>query len=66
MRDAERCRAQAELCLEIAGLLSDPEAAADLRTRAAEYLTCAVELETRSISPSSMAGQDDGRVRFRR
>jgi len=45
MRDAHHCRAQAELCLQIAGLLSDQEAAADLRTRAAEYLTHAVELE---------------------
>ena len=62
MRDAELCRTQAELCLEIAGLLSDPEAAADLRTRAAEYLAYAVELETQSNSPASMVGQSDRKV----
>jgi hypothetical protein len=51
MRDAEHCRIQAELCLQIAGLLSDPEAAADLRTQAAGYyLACAAELETQSPS----------------
>jgi hypothetical protein len=66
MRDAELCRTQAELCLEIAGLLSDPEAAADLRTRAAEYLACAVEFETQSNSPTSMAEQSDGKVPLRR
>jgi len=66
MRDAELCRTQAELCLEIAGLLSDPEAAAELRTRAAEYLACAVELEAQSNSPASVAGQGDGTVPFRR
>ena len=65
MRDAERCRAQAELCLQIAGLLSDPEAAADLRTRAAEYLAYAAELEMQTNSSSLIQGQGDGRVRFR-
>jgi FPC/CPF motif-containing protein YcgG len=62
MRDAQHCRAQAELCLQIAGLLSDPEAAAGLRSRAAEYLTHAVEPN----SPCSIEEQRDRRVPFRR
>ena len=66
MRDAHHCRAQAELCLQIAGLLSDQEAAADLRTRAAEYLTHAVELEAQLNSPCSIEEQHDRRVSFRR
>jgi hypothetical protein len=66
MRDAQHCRAQAELCLQIAGLLSDPEAAAGLRTRAAEYLTHAAELEAQPNSPCSIEEQRDRRVPFRR
>jgi hypothetical protein len=66
MRDAEHCRTQAELCLQIAELLSDPEAATDLRTRAADYLACAVELEAHSASPPSIERQRTGAVPFRR
>jgi hypothetical protein len=46
VNDAQRFRAQAELCLRIARLMSDPAAADQLRARAADYLAQAVELET--------------------
>jgi hypothetical protein len=48
MQDASSCRARAELCKQIARLLSDPEAAADLRAEAAEHLARAFKLETQS------------------
>ena len=66
MRDAHHCRAQAELCLQIAGLLSDQEAAADLRTRAAEYLTHAVELEAQPNPPCSIEQRNRRVVPFLR
>jgi hypothetical protein len=45
MQDAKRFRAQAERCLHLARLISDPAVAARLHTDAADYLARAVELE---------------------
>jgi hypothetical protein len=45
MEDAKRLRAQAERCLQIARLLSDRAAAAELHINAAKYLARAIELE---------------------
>ena len=46
MSDAQRLRAQAELCLRIARLMTDRAAADQLNAKAADYLTQAIELET--------------------
>jgi len=48
MQDAKRFRAQAELCLQIARLMTDSTAAADLRAKAAEHSACAIALENQS------------------
>jgi hypothetical protein len=45
MQTARYFRDQAALCLEIALHLSDPHAAEDLRTTAAQHFTRATELE---------------------
>ena len=45
MNGSESFRAKAELCLRIAQLVSDLAAADQLRAKAADYLTQAVELE---------------------
>ncbi len=37
MQEAKRCRAQAELCLQIARLISDPAVADQLHMKAADY-----------------------------
>jgi hypothetical protein len=49
MNDAHRFRSQAELCLRIAQLMSDPAAADQLRSKAADYLARAVELEAKPV-----------------
>jgi hypothetical protein len=46
VNDAQRFRAQAELCLRIARLMKDRAAADQLNAKAADYLAQAVELET--------------------
>jgi hypothetical protein len=46
VNDAQRFRAQAELCLRIARLMKDRAAADQLNAKAADYLAEAVELET--------------------
>jgi hypothetical protein len=46
VNDAQRFRAQAELCLRIARLMKDRAAADQLNAKAADYLARAVELET--------------------
>ena len=48
MQDAKRLRVRAELCLQIAELMSDGEVVAQLRTKAADHLVRAVELEHES------------------
>jgi hypothetical protein len=60
MRDAGYFRVKANLCLDIAGQLSDPRAAADLRADAAGYLARADELESASSPPlpPQSAGED--------
>jgi hypothetical protein len=45
VNDAQRFRAQAELCLRIARLMKDRAAADQLNGKAADYLAQAVELE---------------------
>ena len=50
MQDAKRFRAQAELCLQIARLMSDSTAAADLRAKAGEHFARAIELENQSAA----------------
>ena len=49
VNDAQRFRAQAELCLRIARLMKDRAAADQLNAKAADYLAQAVELEHFSI-----------------
>jgi hypothetical protein len=52
MQDAQRFRAQAELCLRIARLMTDRTAADQLNAKAADYLAQAVELEiNRAVPP---------------
>ena len=46
MRDARYLRAQAKLCLEIAGQVGDRRAADSLRAEAARYHAEAEEIET--------------------
>jgi hypothetical protein len=53
MADAHYQRAQAELCLELASLLSDAEAVADLRAEAVQHLAHAARLEAQLGSTSS-------------
>jgi hypothetical protein len=70
MRDAHHCRAQAELCLQIAGLLSDQEAAATRKqpptcAPVQQNLTHAVELQAQPNPPCSIA-ERDREVPFRR
>ena len=48
MRDARYLRAQAKLCLEIAGQVGDRRAADTLRAEAARYHAEAAEIETGS------------------
>lgn len=45
MRDAQHLRAQAELCLKIAGQMSDRRAADDLQAEAAHHYAEAAEIE---------------------
>ena len=63
MKDASYFRARAELCLNVARLLSDRNAAERLRIEAAENVARAVALEARSGSPvsnsSAMAGRPE-------
>jgi hypothetical protein len=51
VNDAQRLRSQAELCLQIARLMTDRSAANQLHTKAADYLAQAVELEINSAVP---------------
>ena len=57
-------RARAQLCLELASLLSDAAAAAGLRAEAAEHEAHAVKLETcpasrrRNLDPSDTTMED--------
>ena len=45
MRDAQHLRAKAELCLKIAGQMSDRRAAKDLQAEAALHYAEAAEIE---------------------
>ena len=54
MNDAQRFRAQAELCLRIARSMKDRTAADRLNAKAADYLAQAVELETNPAGASPM------------
>lgn len=45
MGDAQHLRAQAELCLNIARLMSDPKTADGLQAEAAHHLSDAVQIE---------------------
>jgi hypothetical protein len=49
MSDADRLRSEAQLCFDIAMLLSDRVAAAKLRCEAARHLARATELDAREI-----------------
>jgi hypothetical protein len=51
VNDAQRLRSQAELCLQIARLMTDRSAANQLHTKAADYLAQAVELEINPAVP---------------
>jgi hypothetical protein len=51
VNDAQRFRAQAELCLQIARLMTDRTAANQLHSKAADYLAQAVELEINPAGP---------------
>jgi hypothetical protein len=51
VNDAQRLRSQAELCLQIARLMTDRTAANQLHTKAADYLAQAVELEINPAGP---------------
>ena len=51
MNDAQRFRARAQLCLQIARLMKDRAAADQLNAKAADYLSQAVELETNTSRP---------------
>ena len=55
MNDAQRFRAQAELCLRIARLMKDRAAADQLNAKAADYLAQAVELETNPAGAGTAA-----------
>jgi hypothetical protein len=61
MKDANYFRARAELCLNVARLLSDRNAAERLRVEAAENVAHAVALEARSGAPASNASAMAGR-----
>jgi hypothetical protein len=52
MRDTERFRAQAELCLKIAWQSNDPTAAKDLRAEAKRHETEADQIEAREHTGS--------------
>lgn len=54
MRDARYLRAQAEICLQIAGQMSNPKTAEGLRTEAAHHLA-----EARAIDEG---GQQSSRI----
>jgi hypothetical protein len=64
VNDAQRFRAQAELCLRLAGLMKDRTAADQLNAKAADYLAQAVELETHSAGPSLQPKPSGGRSSF--
>jgi hypothetical protein len=49
MQDAKYLRAQAALCLEMAGNMSDSNAAEKLRAEAAQYHDRAVQLEIPAV-----------------
>jgi hypothetical protein len=51
MQDARYLRAQAALCLEIAGQMSDPRAAEKLRDEAAQYHARAAAIEEGEENP---------------
>ena len=57
MSDADRFRAEAQLCLDIARLLSDRVAAQQLRSEAAKYLVRAAEIDARDIAAARPGGQ---------
>jgi hypothetical protein len=61
VNDAQRLRSQAELCLKIARLMTDRTAANQLHTKAADYLTQAVELEIKPAAPPRNATPLGGR-----
>lgn len=49
MQDARYLRAQASLCLQMAGEMSDPNAAEKLRAEAAQFHERAIKLETPAV-----------------
>jgi hypothetical protein len=63
MRDIHYLRAQANLCLDMAALMSDGAAAAELRQQAENYRAEASALETgeRSVKADGAAKNGDGR-----
>jgi hypothetical protein len=60
MRDAKYLREQAELCLEIARQLSDPEAAQRVRLNDADYLAQAKIIEGASDCGSVPESSSEG------
>lgn len=64
MNDAQRFRAQAELCLRLAGLMKDRTAADQLNAKAADYLDQAVELETHSAGRARQPSPSGERCSF--
>jgi hypothetical protein len=54
MQDARYLRAQAALCLEIAGQMSDPKSAEKMRVDAAQYHARATALEESKEPPESL------------
>jgi hypothetical protein len=66
VNDAQRFRAQAELCLRIARLMKDRAAGDRLNAKAADYLAQAVELETNpaGASQNSMPMRETAAVSF--
>jgi hypothetical protein len=55
MSDVDRLRSEAQLCLDIAELLSDHVAAEKLRSVAFKYLTRAAEVDARDSLSSEAA-----------
>lgn len=52
MSDADHLRLQAQLCFDIAQLLSDRVAVEKIRSEACEYLARAEELDSLELAPS--------------
>ena len=65
MRDVQYLRAQANLCLDMAALISDGTEANKLRQQAAHYRAEASALEARE-RPLRGSGDDDEKNRARR